>query len=136
MSVSDEAELDSVSASMLRRARMLRRPPIIPGGICTIWCLLALWLLFGYLELGEQAGIVPSASANTQPDVDADALAQLGTGLKPEALPSQGPAFASPSAAIVTPTVLSSCSALQIDRRMRHCRSSLRPSQRLSIYRI
>ena len=115
---------------------MLSRPPIIPGVICTIWCLLALWSCFGCLELGEQAGIVPPASATTQPDVDADALAELGTGLKPEALPPQGPAFASPSPGIVTPAVLSSCSALQIDRGMGHCRSSLRPSQRLSIYRI
>jgi len=115
---------------------MNRRRPVF--GL-TLWCLLSLWMCFGWLELAEQIQVVPETVAEDQErqDLDEEALSQLASGLKPD-MPSLGaPSYASATAEV---TELACSLSLDTVHRlkwlMRHDPPSLPLYQQISVYRI
>lgn len=110
-----------------------------PGVAFTLWCLLLLWIFFGGLELAEQFHLVQETAAEDQehPDLDAEALSQLASGLK-SAVPNRGaPCDASAIIAVAEPTVSHACTTVhQLTRLMRDGSPSRPLHQLLGVYRI
>jgi hypothetical protein len=105
----------------------------------TLWGLLLLWVFFGGLVLAELLQVIPETAAvdTGAPDLDATALADLGSGLK-----SSVPSLDIPSGADLGSTItelllpiLSPCLP-QPGRLVLQTASSRPLYQRLSIYRI
>jgi hypothetical protein len=105
----------------------------------TLWGLLLVWAFFGGLVLAEQVQLIPETAAldSGAPDLDAEALAELGSGLKPN-VPSLDVLSCSDLASIIAELALpiTSLSVHQPKRLMLHDSLTRPLYQRLSVYRI
>lgn len=105
----------------------------------TLWGLLLVWAFFGGLVLAEQVQLIPETAALEAgaPDLDAEALAELGSGLKPNV-----PSLDIPRCADLAPIIaemalpVTSPPVHQPKRLMLHDSLSRPLYQRLSVYRI
>ncbi len=101
----------------------------------TTWCLFVLWILFGGMELAEQAHVISELAGEDQQDSDQDedALAQLSSGLRSE-VPSL---TVSPfGLAVITMPELVACYGSARQQPLVHGPPSLRLHQSISVYRI
>ena len=107
--------------------------------VCVIGSLLALWALFGCLELAETVASMDQLVSEDQEeqDADQDALAQLAYGLRSD---SSSVEIAVSSPVIdETPTELSPLATtfrFELNRRNHPSPPSLLIHQRISVYRI
>lgn len=107
--------------------------------VLTLWGLLLLWAFFEGLVLAEQLRVIHETVAVDAgaPDLDAEALAALGLGLKPSV-----PSLDVPSYVDLGPTIhelilpVTSPPVHQSKRLMLHESLSRPLYQRLSVYRI
>jgi len=103
----------------------------------TTWCLFALWILFGGVELAEQAQVISELAGEDQQDSDQDedALSQLSSGLKSEVADLYVVLFGVADTEIPELVMCFECPS---PRRQSHGHSppSLRLHQSISIYRI
>jgi hypothetical protein len=103
----------------------------------TTWFLFALWLLFGGVELAEQAHVISELAGQDQQDSDQDedALAQLASGLRSDLSGLEVHHFAMAGAAVDQSVACSVCGSPR-QQLLVHGPPSLRLHQSLSIYRI
>ncbi|MGC4095699.1 MAG: hypothetical protein QM706_01170 [Nitrospira sp.] len=105
----------------------------------TLWSLLATWMFFGCLELIEESQIIPAITEEAQEgeDYDAEALAQLASGLKSDLFDVGTLSSIQILSVLVQPTVtLSTSPARPCVQLVRHGPASLPLYQQLSVYRI
>ena len=113
----------------------LSRPGAV--GDLVIWSLLASWLFFGGLEFGEQLDFIAESSAHEQQDLDANALLQLASGLKPDVSTLTVNPTSSLTGEVAQPTGVATVSTVFHSPGVAtFVSSSLRLHQRLSVYRI
>lgn len=111
-----------------------RRSSLAP----TLWALLLVWGFLGVVVLAEQLQLIPETSAIEAgaPDLDTEALAELGAALKPvvSCFDMSGSADLASIAELALPVI--SPSVLQSNRLRLHDSLSSPLYQRLSVYRI
>lgn len=105
----------------------------------TLWSLLATWMFFGCLELIEESQIIPAITEDAQEgeDYDAEALAQLASGLKSDLLHVATLSSIRILSIVVQPAItLSTSLVCPCAQFVRHGPPSLPLYQQLSVYRI
>ncbi len=108
----------------------------LPVFFLIAWCLLAVWLLYGGLELAEELQLLVKRQPCAQ-DLDMEALLQLASGLRSDATPLEDQPILSRTADVVESASLMSVSTVTTENRQRRQTiSSLRLHQFLSIYLI
>ena len=101
------------------------------------WCLFALWLLFGGVELAEQAQVIAELAGEDQQDSDQDedALTQLSSGLRSEVPSLNVSSFGFTNT--VSPEFVACFECASSRQQLPgHSPPSLRLHQSISIYRI
>lgn len=110
--------------------------PLVPVFRIMMWSLFELWLLFGIVELGEQAHLIPeNAEEDQAADQDEDALVQLASGLKSNIL-TLVPVLVAEAGPGPTSLITTFSCAPTIRPPRDHSPPSLRLHQIISVYRI